>query len=113
MLTAVCMLAYSIIRLVVLCAIYVYAQDLSLFWDPAYVLLSLLLLPLLLERFKALSLSYPLPSIYTPLKWKPAGATALVVILAAIGLTGHLAFQDPGVKKSGRVLIDEAHSNWE
>jgi hypothetical protein len=113
LLTAVCMLAYGIIRLVVLCAIFVYAQDLSLFWDPVCVLLSLAPLPLVLERFNSVSVSYQLPNLHSVLKWKPASATAMAVILTAIGFTGYLTYQDPGVKKQGRVLIDETHSNWE
>lgn len=37
----------------------------------------------------------------------------LTVFLFFFFITGAVAFQDPGVEKQGRVLIDEVHSDWE
>lgn len=134
LLTAVCLFGYSIARLVVLCALYVYAKDVSLFWNPVYILLSLLPLPLMLERLNTVAVTDQLPAFelagrvsslrlvgfwkallpaLRALRWKPASAAAMTTIIAAFGLTGYLAYRDPGEKKQGRVLIDEAHSNWE
>lgn len=147
--TIACLFAYSILRLVVLCAIYLYAHDIALFWHPMYIFFSLLPLPLLLERFNAVTILYreaqslgqktsmgrSPDSLGTFLKevthrigkicpcasrWSPSQASikqvitgASLVFLMVTGFTGYLVFEDPGVAKQGRVLIDEAHSNWE
>lgn len=37
----------------------------------------------------------------------------LLAILLGVGFAGALGFYDPGEPKSGRVMIDENHSNWE
>ena len=45
-------------------------------------------------------------------RWRFWLATVLV-FLAAFALIGSFAFHDPGIRKQGRVVMDEGHSDWE
>ena len=38
---------------------------------------------------------------------------ASLAAAAVLGITGLLAYHDPGIRKQGRVLIEELHSDWE
>lgn len=111
--TVACLVAYASMRMLILTAVYLHAQDVSLFWRPGYILLSLAPLPLLLERFNPAPISDPMPSLAASLHWKPTLQVGVFMVLAIAGLIGYLGFQDPGLRKQGRVLIDDAHGDWE
>ena len=49
----------------------------------------------------------------TPAPGRRWAASLSVSILLGAAVAGSLGFFDPGRVKSGRVLIDETHSNWE
>ncbi|MCX6666544.1 MAG: hypothetical protein NT038_10900 [Euryarchaeota archaeon] len=39
--------------------------------------------------------------------------TSFLIFIFIFSLVGSYAYQDPGIEKDGKVLIDEYHSNWE
>ena len=103
-------LAYMLARSVFLVLLFMDSGRLNIFWKPAATLLSLVPLAFILIKV------YPLERVphLRPLRldrraWL-AGAAAFLCVAALIGVWG---FYDPGVRKQGRVLIDEKHSNWE
>ena len=91
----------------------------EMFWIPQLVTVSLLpLLPIL-------AWICPLESRVTPADGRLSDsdrpvprprievAWATSVVVAVVALVAALHLPDPGVKKSGRILVDEAHSEWE
>jgi len=105
---------YPIIRYPVLLLIYEETDRTDLWWASWVTILTLVPLSLLLGRFVTRDLHTP-----EHLDWPQLdlGRGALRLILAstivAVCVVGLFCFQDPGIRKPGRVLIDEAHSNWE
>lgn len=110
--TALCVAAYAVARLLVFLALYVSVKQMWLFYDPLIMLASLLPLPLLLDRFNPIALAAPEFSFSRRADWKMAAVTAVLVLAASAGLAVYWGYRDAGEKKPGRVLIDEAHSNW-
>lgn len=112
-LTASCAAAYALLRLVLLFAVYTSVRDLSLFWDPVMVLLSLLPLPLLIQRIAPVQLPQRTWALGRSRHWKATSWAAALVLTAGAALAIYLGYREAGIRKVGRVLIDEAHSNWE
>lgn len=101
---------YALLRFVFMVLVYNETSKLSIFWNPVVTAVSLA--PL----FLVLVILVPLDNLphFGPLQmkkrsWLLAGAAFLCVFL----LLGAWGYQDPGIQKRGRVLIDEKHSNWE
>lgn len=109
------LLGYFIFRHLGLMIAYVEFERVNVFWRLDFLVASLVPLPFLLGRFLGTSkdpagkLKDRGWAVGTPRVW--AYYISLASALAAF--VCFFGFVDPGVKKAGRVLIDEGHSNWE
>jgi len=107
-------IGYSIVRYLVLIFILVNGNSMSIFWKPVWVILSFLFLPLILMNTIPLEkeINKNLSFNFLPLK-----ATHLILFflmfIGAFSFTGFWGFNDPGIKKQGRILWDKGHSDWE
>lgn len=102
--------AYAVIREVVLTLVFMDNENLRLFWRPVITWLSLVpLFVVLIKLFPVAGLPR-LRSFALDRRFWLVAATACV---AAALLVGAWGYQDSGVRKQGRVLVDEKHSNWE
>jgi len=127
---------YAVLRYLYLVFLVVKYQTAGVFWLPLPMALSLAPLILILAvipwfnrpSVAASGESPGGPSGPGEDNGNPAGGLSLVlpwpgrrhVLLAAslaaaaaLGITGLFAYHDPGVRKQGRVLIEELHSDWE
>jgi hypothetical protein len=105
---------YIILRFLAVLVGYLITMDLSIFWDPLSLMLSFL--PLTLLFIKVLPLrDVQWDHLHVPPVriTKKHLLTFLLVYLAFFSFIGACIFQDPGELKTGRVLIDEYHSQWE
>lgn len=109
------LLIWAVLRFVALVTLLeaVRGYELKLFWHPLSIALSFLPLPLLAAT------SWTPPRVgQVSVAWSPGGARQMAAALALPGLaavllvTG-LTFREPGRPKAGRLLFDEAHSQWE
>ncbi|NOX58247.1 MAG: hypothetical protein GXP29_05235 [Planctomycetes bacterium] len=121
--------AYAIVRLFVMIPLFVtwmlsvkHEEDVvhvELFWTPWMTVVSLLPLILVLARFIPWPADAPdwTPNATpdsTALGSRSDRRTALIAgTLACFCAAVAVNFWDPGTKKEGRVLLDEAHSRWE
>lgn len=107
---AVILTGYFLLRLSLIAMLITGGADANLMWYPWFGILSSLPLFLLLMRF------VPLDELrsFEPLTFSRRFIlVALFSCLSLVMLVGVFEFHDPGVKKEGRVLLDEKHSNWE
>jgi len=109
---AVLFFVYALLRYTLLALLLVRFKDPGIYWAHGAVFWTFLPLPLatffLLRGSRVAGRASPVPA--------GAGRLPLAAVLLAAGafaLVGSYAFQDPGVKKQGRVMIDEYHSQWE
>ncbi len=102
---------YGIIRYFFFLTVYVHMNRLNIFWDRWFITFSFIPLALLLMKYLPFSgsTSIPLKIAYS----KNNILICVFMFLCTFLMTGGLFFQDPGIKKQGRVVIDEKHSNWE
>ena len=108
-------LAFVLWRFLLLSAIFSQVQTVDLFWDPivntgGLLLLGICLSRVFLSRSIVLSTNFLLPERESAGR-RRLGAIAMGALGASVSLG--LGFQDPGDRKSGRVVVDESHSNWE
>jgi hypothetical protein len=105
---------YLLLRFIAILALYLTTTELSVFWDPLLTTLSFLPFCLLLMKILPLpvigDLAIQAPALH--LTKKDLVALILIILLVS-SLTGAFLYQDPGSKKTGRILIDEYHSQWE
>lgn len=105
--------AYAVVRFMLLALMFAASERIDLFWSPAVTALSLVPLPLLLTLLLGVELRKDFLA-HEPLlgNWRfwVAVASAALSVFALLGVFG---FHDPGVHKQGRVVMDEAHSDWE
>lgn len=102
--------AFAIVRFAVVAVVSAHlGGDLRVFCEPIPLLLSLCAFPFLVGRLRAPAPRAPLAS--PALRERPmlVPLSALAGALFAWGLNGF----DPGSLKRGRILIDNAHGNWE
>lgn len=101
-------------------------QSADVFWKYEFTFLTLLPLAVVLPKWIPLEINPDIPSArprlsLIPLEGKigvwvtskrllPAALTTTLLVFSLAGVWG---FHDPGVKKTGRILIDEKHSSWE
>jgi len=104
-------LLYGIVRYSISIIIYVYTNQINIFWDRWFVALSFLPLVLLFMKFITLDglASIPCKIPYS----KKYSIISACMLFGTFLFTCGLLFQDPGIKKQGRILVDEKHSNWE
>jgi len=121
-LLAVVWLGYSALRFVVLVLISIDFDSPSVFWNPAVTVVSLLpLIPLIAavfswtevpHRFSGGGVESP-ESRRLSSRWRVIASTSLAG-LALAGAVFADAFEWPGTRKQGRVLLDDYHSgHWE
>jgi len=105
---------YILLRFVAILVLYMTTKELTVFWDPlvtilSFVPFSLLLIKLLPFKDNNKMIIQP-PLIHLTKKHL---AALVLIFLFVFSCTGAFLFQDPGSIKTGRVLIDEYHSQWE
>jgi hypothetical protein len=107
------LIAYGVLRYAVLLFIFASFQTSDLFWQRSWTILSFIPLPFILSvtlRFTPEEEVVALPRLSF------TGRRALAGILLAVSVSCIIlavTFQDPGVRKQGRILFDEGHSDWE
>jgi hypothetical protein len=105
---------YLILRFLAVLVGYLTTTELSIFWDPLLMTVSFLPLSLLLMKLIPLDdideETMHMPSFHVTKKHLVGFLLAFLLVFSSIGA---IIFQDPGVEKNGRVLIDEYHSQWE
>ena len=104
---------YAVVRFMLLVLMFAATGRIDLFWSPGVTALSLVPLPLLLILFLGVGLRRDFLVHEPPFgNWRfwVAVASATLSVFALLGVFG---FHDPGVRKQGRVVMDEGHSNWE
>lgn len=105
---------YLILRFITFIHIYINTIDLEIFWNPFYMLLSFLPFSLLLMKILPLKNTLIYNDCLKIFKINRKQILALIFIfIFMFSILAVFAFQDPGSKKSGRILIDEYHSDWE
>ena len=112
---------YMIFHFIMIVLGFIEAQTVSIFWRFGYLSLILLPIPFILNRF--ISLTLPEANVIKELEKnkdihlqrdnKRRIAYIAAISLLIISITGFFGFVDPGVKKEGRILLDEGHSDWE
>jgi hypothetical protein len=105
--------AYAVVRFMLLALMFATSDRIDLFWSAAVTALSLVALPFLVALLPGVRLGRDFLVYEPPLRsWRfwVAVASAALCVVALLGVFG---FHDPGVRKQGRVVMDEAHSNWE
>jgi hypothetical protein len=108
---------YIILRYICLIIIFttIKYDDLSIFYDPFITFISFIPLIFLLSYLiplKNLSIDLNCFINFKIIHRKNIVALLLIFIFV-FSLVGAYAYYDPGVKKSGRILVDEFHSYWE
>ena len=126
--------AYVVVRFVVVFAAFISAMlfvphesdrvHVEFFWLPWITTATFLPLSLVCLRYVGpiqTTTANTLPSTSTPtsgptsprLSRRRAFAAAGAIVVGVIGISTSNHYDDPGVRKPGRLLIDEAHSEWE
>lgn len=106
-------MAYAIIRYIFLLFAFSSFGTSDILWRRPWTVISFLPLAFVLMKF--LPLKTDAQEVTLPIvSFDRRTATVLGAgSLAIVALASALLFQDPGVRKPGRVLFDESHSNWE
>ncbi|MEF8879113.1 MAG: hypothetical protein V5A64_05890 [Candidatus Thermoplasmatota archaeon] len=105
---------YLLLRYILVLFYFTQSKDITLFWDANLIFFSFVPFSLLLMRFLPLSdLEINFDCFKSLNLDKKTFAAAVFVFIFIFSLTGAFVFQDPGVEKNGRILIDEYHSSWE
>lgn len=105
---------YLVLRFLAVLYGFLSTMELSIFWDPVIMMLSFLPFALLLMKLISFrgqgDTVLEIPSFVMS---KRHAVTLVMVFLVVFSTVGMFVFQDPGMIKNGRVLIDEYHSQWE
>ncbi|MCG8404460.1 MAG: hypothetical protein MI923_04595 [Phycisphaerales bacterium] len=116
---------FSFLRLFVLLTVFITAMifvehesetvHVEVFWMPWITAVSFLPLIPFLARWVPWPADTPILPVRTGTGSHLGlrGLSMVLLFVACLGLVTHQHFWDPGVHKSGRVLLDEAHSQWE
>jgi hypothetical protein len=104
--------AYGLVRYVCLTGLAVEGYSLSVYWHRWVLVTTFLPMVLLLQRLVPIRL----PAMPSPAKAPSKIAVALVFAVCSVGLLAASVllgqWSDSGVRKPGRLLIDEKHSAW-
>ncbi|RLF28912.1 MAG: hypothetical protein DRN08_00745 [Thermoplasmata archaeon] len=105
---------YLLVRYIIFIPLYINVVDLQVFYNPFCLFLSFLPFTLLLMKL------FPIRDLRINLKCftnfninKKHVLSTITTFIFIFSLIGAFLFQDPGVEKRGRILIDEMHSEWE
>ena len=103
---------YMIFRYVGIMLTFLNMKNVNVFWRLDIMVLSILPLTFLSAKFiKFDQINHvSLPA----LNWnRQACLTVCLTAMLIFSITGFFGFHDPGIRKGGRILIDEGHSDWE
>ncbi|MDZ7289804.1 MAG: GldG family protein [candidate division KSB1 bacterium] len=104
------LLGYMFLRYAAAIFFFLNLQDAAVFWKHEFTFLTLLPLAVILPKWIPLQISSSRADWVTNRRLLPAFFATALLVFSLVGIWG---FHDPGIKKAGRVLIDEKHSNWE
>jgi len=105
---------YIIFRYILTIFIFSETSDLSIFLDLAIVSISFIPFGLLLTKFFSFkNINFDLGGFKKFRFHKKNILSIFLIFLFIFSLVGSFVFQDPGHEKSGRILIDEYHTDWE
>ena len=106
---------YLILRYVTYLYAYVNTLELGIYWCPFYTTLGFLPLILLLMKIYPLYSNSPVkqPTQSPSILGRKHLIAMILVFICVFSAVGAFTYYDPGVKKQGRVLVDELHSDWE
>ena len=106
---AIVVLTYSVIRYALLLTLLADgATSDQMWWVPTQIA-SWALMPMALAGWTPVEAPTSLPPEWKPVSWK--AVTCLFSAFLCLILL--LSYNEPGVAKGGRVILDEGHSNWE
>ena len=106
---------FALFRAVALMYAYSIMRSLNVFWNPVFIMLSILPIIPILSMLNI----FPHRQKQSLARYEPTHLSKVIVlswvalVFCMFSLTGAKFFQDPGVQKEGRILIDEVHSDWE
>lgn len=107
-------IGYLLLRYVTYISGYLLTTDLSIFWNPLYMIISFLPFTLLLMKILPFQDTSKQNTMITRMAFSKKHIVAMtLVFLMVFSTIGAFSFQDPGTAKNGRILIDEYHSEWE
>jgi hypothetical protein len=105
---------YLLLRYIFFIHLFITTLELNIFWNPLFTFLSFLLLSVFLIKIIPLDDIKSNRVIFKNYKIQKRHLIASIMFFIFIfSIAGALAFQDPGITKNGRILIDEYHSDWE
>jgi len=104
---------YGVARFMVVALMFSTSDRIDLFWSPAVTALSLVPLPLLLTLLPRVRPRRDFLVHRLPVRSRRFWVGVACATLSVVALLGVFGFHDPGVRKQGRVVMDEGHSNWE
>lgn len=108
-------IGYGVFRYAILLFFVSDSSSISVFWKPHWVILSFFALPFILMKF--LNLERERAHSEIKLNLEKLKLTHLLFLsftfFSFFFFIGFTEYNDPGERKEGKVLIDEAHSNWE
>lgn len=114
MIFLVAVVLYILLRFVAILVLYLTTKVFSVFWDPLVTTLSFVPFSLLLMKLLPFKdnneMTIQAPSVQLTKKHL---MSLILIFLLVFSCTGAFLFQDPGAIKTGRILIDEFHSQWE
>ncbi|HYM81958.1 MAG TPA: DUF4350 domain-containing protein [Candidatus Limnocylindria bacterium] len=108
--------AYAWLRLLILFLVVSRFRDSGVFWELGPMFLSFLPLPVALAAWWARGVAARAEVATKESETARPGfpwRVAFGALLVTAGVTLFFGYHDPGVRKQGRVLIDESHSDWE
>jgi hypothetical protein len=108
-------ISYMFIRYIVVILLYLEIEQSNIFWRPDIYITSMLpLVAVFILLFKKIKINENIEiDLSSKLLIKKYILSFISLILFFIFGIIFWGFSDPGTEKSGRILIDEKHSNWE
>ena len=105
---------YLIFRYIGFIHFYINTLELDIFWNPLYMLLSFLPFTLLLMKILPLKDIHLSSDCFNKVGiYRKHLLASIMIFIFIFSLVGSFTFQDPGIQKGGRIVIDEYHSDWE
>jgi len=105
---------YLLLRYVFILHYFTLSESILVFWDLFLIFFSFVPFSLILMKFLPLDgLDYNINSLRKFKFSKKILISLFFIFLFIFSIVGAFVFQDPGIEKNGRILIDEYHSSWE
>ena len=110
------LLVYAYVRYLLMFFIYAQFGRTEIYWQPAVSVASFFPLAFFLAWLMPVGHAFSVSSFFPSLTKtvsRDCLKTATLFFITIFSLTGFFLFHDPGIKKQGRILVNENHSNWE